>query len=290
MIGEACALLAALSWSAAVVLYKRSESISPQGLNLFKNVSAVVMLLATLPLTGDQIDWQRDAAEWWRLIVSGVLGIAIADTLIFMALRRLGAARLAVVETAYAPVIVALSVIWLDERIGPAFLVGAGLVVAGVVVATRRKGPVAPRSAGVVQGVVLGVVGIAAMAVGVILAKPALERGSLVEVTLVRLVVGVAGQLVWIATVPSQREALGALRPSAAWRTLLPASVLGSYLGMLLWLGGFKWASASVASVLNQMSTVFTIALARVFLGEAITPRRAIGALAAIAGALLVAL
>ena len=37
-------------------------------------------------------------------------------------------------------------------------------------------------------------------------------------------------------------------RPSAVWRTLVPASVLGSYVSMLLWIGGFKWADASVAS------------------------------------------
>ena len=42
MIGEACALLAALSWSAAVVLYKRSESISPQGLNLLRKLGRYV--------------------------------------------------------------------------------------------------------------------------------------------------------------------------------------------------------------------------------------------------------
>src|SRR5690606_17896543 len=150
----------------------------------------------------------------------------------------LGAGRLAVVETAYAPVIVVLSVIWLDERIGPAFLVGATLVIAGVLVATRRgNGPVEPPLAGLAGGVALGVGGIAAMAVGVVLAKPVLERGALVEVTLVRLVAGVAGQFVWMALVPSQREALAALRPSQTWKTLLPASVLGSYVAMLFWLG-----------------------------------------------------
>jgi drug/metabolite transporter (DMT)-like permease len=290
MLGEACALLAALTWSTSVVLFKRSEAISPQGMNLFKNVAAVTLLLVTLPVVGGSVDWQRSAPDWWRLVVSGVLGIAIADTLVFMALRRLGASRLAVVETAYAPVIVALSVVWLDERIGLSFLAGAVLLIVGVLVATRRKSPLEPQLEGALGGVWLGVGGIAAMAVGVVLAKPALERGSLVEVTLVRLVAGVVGQLLWIALVPSQREALRALRPSPAWRTLLPASVLGSYVAMLLWLGGFKWASASVASVLNQMSTVFTIAMARLVLGEPITTRRALGALAAIAGALLVAL
>jgi len=80
------------------------------------------------------------------------------------------------------------------------------------------------------------------------------------------------------------------LWPSRVWRTLVPASVLGSYVAMLLWLGGFKWASASTASVLNQLSTVFTIVLAWIFLGERLSLRRALGAALAVAGALLVLL
>jgi drug/metabolite transporter (DMT)-like permease len=80
------------------------------------------------------------------------------------------------------------------------------------------------------------------------------------------------------------------LRPSPVWRTLLPASFLGSYVAMLFWLGGFKWTTASRAAVLNQMSTVFTIVFARVFLAEPLSRLRAAGAVVAMAGALCVIL
>ena len=86
------------------------------------------------------------------------------------------------------------------------------------------------------------------------------------------------------------REALGVLKPSRVWVTLLPASILGSYVAMLLWLGGFKWATASTASVLNQLSSVFTIILARVYLKEQVSGRRALGAAAAVAGAAMILL
>ena len=72
------------------------------------------------------------------------------------------------------------------------------------------------------------------------------------------------------------------------WRTLLPASVLGSYVSMLLWLGGFKWTEASVAAVLNQLTTVFIIILARLFLAEPLSRRRAAGAAVAVMGAIVV--
>lgn len=291
MLGEVCALSAAVVWSFSVILFKRSESVSPTAMNLFKNVVATVLLVATLPILGVGLDASRPALDWVALVASGVLGIAVADTLLFVALRRLGAGRLAICECVYAPSIVALSVVFLDEPLTVAFLIGGVLVVGGVTLATTERDPDEASdepTAGLRGGIVAGVLAMIAMAVGVILAKPVLERGHLVEVTLVRTVAGVVGQLLFVAVRPGRGEAFSAFREREVWRTLLPASVLGTYVAMLLWLGGFKWAPASVAAVLNQLSSVFTIALAWLLLGEQLTGRRIMGALAAVGGALLV--
>ena len=291
VIGEVCALAAALCWSVSLVLFKQSEQVSAQSMNLFKNVTAVVLLALTLVALGGRFDSARSGADWARLVVSGVLGIAIADTLVFMALRRLGAGLLAVVDCAYAPTIVCLSVLWPGERVGLQFALGAALVLAGVLAAALEKRPpgsISRRDIGV--GVSLGLTGIIAMGVGVMLAKPVLAHSQLVEVTVVRLIAGVAAQLLWIGAIPQQRSALAVFRPTRTWRTLMPAALLSSYVSMLLWLGGFKWAPASRAAVLNQLTSAFTIVLARVFLGEALSTRRALGAAAAMGGALLVLL
>jgi drug/metabolite transporter (DMT)-like permease len=57
---------------------------------------------------------------------------------------------------------------------------------------------------------------------------------------------------------------------------------------MLLWLGGFKYADASLASILNQMAAVFVLILARIFLGEKLGTRKSFGAVCALAGAIVV--
>ena len=292
LLGEALALGAAMSWAIAVILFKRSEAVTPQGLNLFKNVVAIALLGVTLPLLGQGLQWQRPALDWGRLALSGVLGIAVADTLFFMALRRLGAGRLAIVECVYAPCVVTLAVLVLGERPGPGFAAGAVLVVAGIaIVSTERMAIVAAgrelERRDRFLGTAFGILGVLSMAVGVMLAKPIVERDPLAEVTLVRLLAGVAGQAVWIL-LASDRSALRVFRPAPVWRTLLPAAVLGSYVSMLMWLGGFKWADASVAAVLNQMTAVFILVLGRVALGETLSVRRATGAAVAIAGAILV--
>jgi drug/metabolite transporter (DMT)-like permease len=292
MLGEALALAAALVWSLSVVLFRRAE-LPPQAMNLFKNSVALVLLALTMVILDLPIDSQRDASDWWRLIISGVLGIAIADTFTFMALERLGASSLAVIDCLYAPTIVLLSVLWLGESLSIHFAFGALLVVGGVALSASSKkssqaGQAKPTRRS--RGVLFATVGIVAMAIGVILAKPALERGHLVEVTLVRIAAGWLVQMAFVSLVPSERKALNVFKPQPAWRSLLPASLLGSYVAMLLWLGGFKWAPASRAAVLNQMSTVSTIVLAWLVLGEPLTLRRSAGALLAIVGAIAILL
>ena len=172
--------------------------------------------------------------------MSGVIGIAIADTLFFMALRRLGAGRLAIVECVYAPLIVILSVIYLEEQLGTGFILGACMVILGVLVSGRDQSRIQGTKREILVGSLLGVLGVACMAVGVVVAKPALERGSLVEVTIIRLVAGVAVQFVWIAVIRSKWSVLRVFLPAPVWRTLVPASFLGCYLAMLLWLGGAR--------------------------------------------------
>ena len=290
--GEILALSAAMSWAVSVILFKRSESISPGGINLYKNVVATILLFITMLVIGDWFVLDRSSEDWWRLCISGVLGIAIADTLFFMALRRLGAGLLAIVDCVYAPMLVIGSIVVLGEPVTVPFVAGGLLVIGGVVFATTDK-KILETVQGLSRqdlryGVVLGVGGIAFMVAGILLVKPALDSGGLVEVSLIRLIVGVAAQLAWIAIRPQQYKTLHVLRPQRVWKTLFPAAFLGTYISMLLWIGGFKWANASVAAVLNQMSVIFIILLARFFLAEPLTQRRLLGALGAIAGAILV--
>jgi drug/metabolite transporter (DMT)-like permease len=77
-------------------------------------------------------------------------------------------------------------------------------------------------------------------------------------------------------------------RPRADWRFILPATMLGSFFALLLWLGGMKYTEAGSAAIINQTSTVFILVLASIFLKEPFTARRWAAAGLAIGGILLV--
>ncbi|MGC4119317.1 MAG: DMT family transporter [Myxococcales bacterium] len=79
--------------------------------------------------------------------------------------------------------------------------------------------------------------------------------------------------------------------PQKVWRRLVPAMFLGTYVSMLLWLGGVKYTSStSAASVLNQLSVLFTLVLARVWLKEPMSTRKMLGGASSLAGAIVILL
>jgi drug/metabolite transporter (DMT)-like permease len=280
--------MAPLCWAIAVIFYRKTQ-LPAVSMNLFKNTVAIAMLSLTLLALGVSLPADRPWTDWLRLAASGIIGLAIADTLLFEGLRRVGAAQVAVIDTIYAPLMVFLSWLFLAEQLAPAFLLGGVAVIGGVSLASldaRAAYAKGDREGTLGMLFVLG--GIVGTASGVILSKPVLEQSNLFEVTWTRLVAGTVALALW-TTVRGEWSSAGvAFRPQAAWKTLLPGTLFGTYLSLIFWLGGFKWGDASVAAVLNQLATVYILVLARTLLGETLGRRQVLGASLAVVGAVVI--
>ena len=278
------ALGCAVVWAVAVMLFRRLGAVHPVSLNLFKNAVAASLLLLTMAAAGLRFDAHRSALDWLRLVGSGVLGLAVADSLFLTGLRRVDAAVAAVADCAYAPTVIVLSTLFLHETPRAGFVWGAPLVLLGLLlVVWQRPGQraVEPRALAMVLG------GVVTTAVGVTLAKPALGRSNLVEATTVRLLAGATAIFVTQLARDRRREALALFTPQPAWRVAVPATVLATYVSMLLWLGGMKYGTASRAALLNQTGAVVLLVLSRLS-GERVAPRRWLGAAIAVAGVAVV--
>lgn len=297
-IGEICALTSGLAWSLSLVLFRRSEGVSAVGLNLFKNVVATTLMGLTLLVVGGGLSTTRSAEHWGALVLSGLLGITVADYMFFRALRLLGPTRLAVVECTYSPAVIVMAALVLGEPVPPTLALGGLLVMTGMYIVStgsassppaETTGEPAPASPWL--GAALGATSLLIMALAIVIARPAFRADPdtlLVEVSFVRLAAGTLGQLAFVLPSPRLRPELAILRPGPRWRLLLPAAFLGSWVSALLWLGGFFYAPAGTAAVLNQTTTVFTLILARAFLAEPLTPRRVAGVALGVSGALVV--
>jgi drug/metabolite transporter (DMT)-like permease len=293
--GEFYSLLCALFWAIAVIFFRKSgEKTPPLALNLFKGVAALVLLVPTMLLvdTGPLI-MQHSTWDWVLLVVSGMIGIGIADTLFFASLNRLGAGRSAIVDCLYSPLVVLCSAALLGEPIGVALAAGLVLMVAGILLESNpfsrsAASPAERRDQRV--GIVLGVVAMMAMAVGIVIAKPVLEHSAVLWASVVRVGSGTAFVAVQSLHPKHFAAARQIFRPSRQWRYTVPGAVMGTYLAMVVWLAGMKYTNAGVAAVLNQTNTLLIPLLAVPALGEKLTKRKLIAVALGFCGAVVVSL
>ncbi|MBI5488086.1 MAG: DMT family transporter [Deltaproteobacteria bacterium] len=289
--GELYSVACAALWAVATILFRKSgEQVPPVALNLFKNAVSLVLFVASLALRSDRFfPAEVSGQDWAVLLISGAVGIGIADSLFFAALNRLGAGANAIVSCLYAPLAVLAAFAYLHESIGLSLLAATALMVAAILLGTRAP---SASAAGVdarrtLAGVALGSASMLLMAIAIVFAKPVLDRTDPWWATTVR----VAGGIVFLGVqglLPRhRRDVARAFRPGRAWTLMVPAAVIGSYLAMIAWIVGMKYAHASTAAVLNQTSTLFTVVLGWLFLREAVTTRKVVAVVFAMAGAVI---
>ena len=287
--GEFFALLAAVVWSNAVILLKKSgESVSPLSLNLFRVGITSPLLFLTLVILRQPVRYEAPLTDYLILFASGIIAIAISDTLFHKSLNMVGAGISAIVGCLYSPSVVVLAFLLIGERFTGLQLGGMGLIIAGVVVAARHKPPEDAGTRQIVIGVILGALSLVAVALGIVIAKPVLNRSPVVWATTMRQT-GALAALLPIALISSRRkQILLAFKPSRAWRFTIPATLLGSYVSLMAWIAGMKYTLAGIAAILNQTSTIFILLFATVFLKEPVTRRKIVAAVLAVGGILLV--
>lgn len=283
-LGEAMALGSAATWAVAVILARQlGSTLPPAALNLLKN-GLVLAVLAPLALIGS--DGRLPALTGTDLVLalaSGVMGIAIADTLYFRALNELGAGRMGVIGNLYSPLVLVLGFLFLGERLGPWQWLGLALVAGGVLLVARPPRQWRTHPAHTARGVAIGLAAIALMAVAIVMLKRVLEAQPLLWITVVRLAGAVTGLLL-LAAWPRLRRHFRFVAADVPWPRLVVAALCGQGLSMVLWLGGYKYAPAAVAAILNESASVFLVVLGALWLREPIGRRAVAGVAMAFTG------
>ena len=224
------------------------------------------------------------------LLISGFIGIALADTIFFYALNMIGVGIVAIVDCLYSPFIILFSWLMLKEKLGPFQYVGAAMVLSGVLMSSRLAPPRKRTRGQLIIGILLGASSMGMMAYGIVLAKPVIEQYPIFTATTVRLLSGTLSLAVFGLFLPERRVIFGVFRPSHAWKSCLPGAVLGAYVSLVFWVAGFKYIEASIAGILNQTSTMFAIILATLMLKEELTGRKLLAVFLALSGVVLVTL
>jgi len=287
--GEILSLSTAIFWAFAVILFKKSgETVSPLALNLFKNVFAIVLFIPTLFVLGIEFFPDVPRSNYLILMLSGIIGIGVADTLYFKSLNMLGAGLMSIVSCLYSPSVIALSAIFLGERLNVMQMVGVILILSAVLSTAfdKRRERIGARN--LIIGIIAGALAEIGNATGIILMKPVLDQTPVLWVTLIRLS-GALLVLVPAFLLQSRRKQMFASLIAVKGRLyLFGSSFTGTYVALLMWIGGMKFANVSVSAALNQTSNIFIFIFAALLLKEKITSQRLVAIILAVSGAMIV--
>ncbi len=291
MAGELASLAAALIWSCSMSLFTLfAKDVPARALNLYKNLVALfcltivaVVIRPELPTTG---------APYLMLALSGILGLAIGDTALFAALRRLGAQVTSASQCLAPPIAALAAVVILDESLSLREALGLTLTTAAVgsiLYFGKRSGAQLadlPRST-LVTGISFAVLSAACQGLQMVISRQALQSVHVVHGTMMRIapaVVVIFGMTL-IGKEPASLRSIFRQRKQAGVLTF--ASFAGTFLGVLGMSLGAKYAKAGIAAALTSTYPVWIVPIAKYLLGEKVNWQSAVCTLFAVAGIIL---
>lgn len=291
---ELAALGAALCWAlASLVAAGAARTLGGIAFTRVRMVLVTLMLGAFLAVAGTT---PVAPGDWAVLAVSGVVGIFVGDTALFVCLERLGPRRTAILFSTNAPFTVALAWVALGESLSAQALAGCALVAAGVAVAIARGTRAGPGHAwesvkgSLGVGVAIGLLAALGQSVGSLLAKPVLENGTdAVTVAAVRIGAALVALYVMRALLPGRTRALAPMTPALFGRLAL-SGLLGMALGMTLLLWAFEHGSVGLSAALSSTTPVLMVPLIWLVSGERPTAGAWVGAALAVVGAAMIVL
>ena len=145
--------------------------------------------------------------------------------------------------------------------------IGGTLVIIGVIIGTIDKSlDDSPKQ--IILGVLYGLIANLCTAYSVLLLRPIMEIHPVVPIALIRFSTGIIISAVGILFLKGQIVLKDTVLKGFTNYNLLAGAFFGTFLSVIFWLAGFKYTLAGRAAIYNQLSTIFIILLASIFLNE----------------------
>ena len=288
-LGDFYAILTALCWSCGVIFFEiAGRVLNSLQISLLKNIVGVLGFISFIILQGDPFP-DFIGQEYFILIISGIIGVAIGDILFLASLRRIGSSLSAIVSTGYTISIFILAFLMFGEVISFISYIGGLLVILGVVIGTiDRDLERTPKE--ILYGVSFGLLANLCTAYSVLLLRPIMDVHPVLPIALVRFSIGMIISAFGILYLNGKLALRETILKGFSNYNLLAGAFFGTFLSVIFWLAGFKFTLAGRAAIYNQLSTIFIILLASVFLNQQMTKRKWVAVSLALMGSFIVSL
>ena len=293
LIGILAALGSAATWAVGALLLKPfAERLPAMALAFAKGVFGLGVLGGLILMVGP-------ASPNWTtatiLFLSGVLGIGVADTLFFKALRELSSHSVVQLMLLGQVATIAMAVVFLGESLFWLQWLGVGLVILGVAIVLMApedgagQGTDADARA-TRRGVLFGLGSVMAMAVSVTMAKGALDEADALTATWLRIAGGVVSLFLFAPLFYLGRG--NWLSPILAdWRLAIRFCLIATFVtlgGFFLSLLAMKLTPLAIANTLLSTEPLFVLLIMALFYRETPGARRLAGSLVGVAGVAII--
>lgn len=258
------ALGAALSWTlAGLFSHQAVLRFGSLHFNRLRMLAAAFLLVVMIALTDGS--FVLPMAFWQPVLFSAVVGVVLGDYFLFVAMRRLGPRRTAILFAGNAPIAAILSWLFLDEILSAvqilAILVGFAGICFAIIYGKRRDllhiwEAITPP---LWIGLAAGFLAATGQAIGVLMLRPVMHAGA--DPLLVGLIrVSVAALIFWLSWPFDRKKSEHPLLPDARMSMLILANgFFGLSFGVFLLLKALEIGSVAEVTILSSVSPVMIL-------------------------------
>jgi len=292
MIGVVVSLAAALAWAGSSTILKYlSSKVDAISLNAIRLWVGSIILLSFVFLSGRAGElFQTDSLAIVTVAVSGIVAVAIGDTVYIKSLSFLDVSHAYPIAQSVFPVLVLLTaILFLDESFAWVNIMGGALVLLGIYLITRTgKSRTADRFTG--RGVALALIAAALWAGGSIALKFGITEMDSFVAAAIRIP---AAAVILTGLVLSQRRWYRLQFPKYSTRTallLVSTGILTYGVAAVCYVLAIQLLGVGKTVLLTAVSPLFLLPLSVFILKEHLKLPALVGVLVSVVGMCLVAL
>ena len=285
--GEIAALLAALCWSGSSLTFTAAiKRVGSVNVNVSRMFIAAIYLFFTIWIFN--ISHNLSNNQYFLLIISGWAGLVFGDTYLFKAFDLIGA-RFTMLITCTVPAInTFLGYIILNETLSLINILGIAVTIFGIIIVVfaERNENENPHHH-IKKGIFYALLASVGQAIGLLLAKIALDEGSINSfvATEVRIV---SSTLLLLPIMLALRKLDNPIKVFSKNRSALLftlfASFIGPFLGITLSMIAISNAKLGIASTLMATSPIILLPLSHIIHREILSAKSIVGTIVAVSG------
>lgn len=286
ILGIIAAIVSAASWACGTLIFDRlGRHVPPVGITFIKGALSIILLAILTMLFGGFES--ANTEECMYLAVSGIIGIAIGDTLFFKSLSDLGPKVQVLYFMLGQIMTMLLSFLFLGELLSITEYIGAIILLLGIMIVIWGKQEEHPNKT---RGIIYGFLSILCFSISSVIVKYAIADFDVISATFYRMFFGTIGVLFLGVSSSKLKNWIQPLKQVRIFALFVFNVFVITVGGFLMSMYAIKNISVSLASVLSTTEPVFVLIFAYLINNDKATRRELIGSSVAILGLMIVLL